>query len=131
MPMTPQSQRLLLLVIVLFAIASSLALVFVAFWPHDETVFHNSPRLIAALKAYIHDKQSNGLPVAAEITPVELVSGHYLSADDTRQFAGRDVTFFTKLPQGVIARIAIAKGEDAYLLANGNIVRSNSISKSH
>jgi hypothetical protein len=91
----------------------------------DQPTFNGFPKLVAAVKSYLHDHISRGQPLPASVTFGDLVSGGYISTNDVRDFDGMDATFYpmagVRDPKAVVVRVRTSNGRQIIVLADGSV----------
>ncbi len=107
------------------ALVVILALAVSGYWDHKQTPFQNAPKLISALRAFLHEQATGGRQLPPEVSLQDLLRGGYLTSHDVRGLEGMEVIFSTQTddthPQMILARAGMPDGQSICLLADGSV----------
>lgn len=97
----------------------------VGYWQHNQPVFRNAGKVLAATQAFTRHQNAVGKPIPGEVSLSELIKSGYVSPGDVHAFDGMEVLISLhpseKQPGCILVSARLPDGTVNALLADGSV----------
>jgi hypothetical protein len=118
-------RRLIVIASLLVAVVVLVCVALILHWQRAERTFSILPKLGMAVQSYSRDLTLHGQSLPSSVTLQDLASGGYISAEDVRQCAAMDITFYPTTsgsdPTFILVRVRMPDGVQIVALADGSV----------